>query len=125
MLTAEFLNHFPCETDMVTNYIFFKSYCVVTVKLTEVTKKLRTAESPRLALIIGDIFNLHTYFFHNFSAYSFLCCFTNLSESGNKRIIPISSSRIFSKKNSVLICNCNNNSRTYLRKYHILTAVTA
>ena len=22
MLTAEFLNHFPCETDMVINYIY-------------------------------------------------------------------------------------------------------
>ena len=94
---------------------------IITVYITEESEKQGTAEGPWLALVVAEIFDLQTYFFHYFTMYGLFDCFPDFCETRDQSIAFEAASLIFGEDDLISICNPHNNSRTQNRIFVIAT----
>ena len=94
---------------------------IIAVYITEEAKQQRTAEGPWLALVVAEIFDLQTYFFHHFTMYGFFDCFSDFCETRDQSIAFEAASLILGEDDPISICNPYNNSRTQNRIFVIAT----
>ena len=92
---------------------------IIAVYVTEKSKKQGTAEGPGLALVVAEIFDLQSHFFHHFSVNSLLNCFSDLCEACNESVAFESTSFIFGQDDFISVCDPYNNCRTQNRIFLI------
>ena len=68
---------------------------IIAVHITEESEKQGTAEGPWLALVVAEIFDLQSHFFHHFSVNSLLNCFSDLCEACDESVALESTSFVF------------------------------
>ena len=86
----------------------------ISIHITEKSAEQSRGEGPGLALVITNIFDFETNFFHNFPLYRLFQSLTDLRKSGNQCITgsPSRCRCIFRKQNFISIGYSYNNSRT-------------
>ena len=94
---------------------------IITVYITEESKQQRAAEGPWLALVVAEIFDFQTYFFHYFTVYGFFDGFPDFCETCNQSIAFEVASLIFGEDDLIFVCNPHNNSRAQNRIFVIAT----
>ena len=92
---------------------------IIAVYVTEKSKKQGTAEGPGLALVVAEIFDLQSHFFHHFSVNSLLNCFSDFCKACNESVAFESTSFIFGQDDFISVCDPYNNCRTQNRIFLI------
>ena len=78
---------------------------IIAVHITEESEKQGTAEGPWLALVVAEIFDFQTYFFHYFTVYGFFDGFPDFCETCNQSIAFEAASFIFGEDDLIFVCN--------------------
>ena len=92
---------------------------IIAVHITEESEKQGTAEGPWLALVVAEIFDLQSHFFHHFSVNSLLNCFSDLCEACDESVALESTSFVFGQDDFISVCDSYNNCRTQNRIFLI------